>query len=79
MTAPGPLTAPCTAAAGVLVQPLARRLDRPDRPRLLVIGMSLVTVGLLAAAALLSCGYGFCLVFGLAEVQRLARPAELPG
>jgi MFS family permease len=90
----GALAALCTAAAGVLVQPLARRLDRPDRPRLLVIGMSLVTVGLLAeagvaairqpvlvlaAAALLGCGYGFCLVFGLAEVQRLARPAELAG
>ncbi len=90
----GALAAVCTAAAGVLVQPLARRLDRPDRPRLLVIGMSLVTVGLvaeagvaalrqpvlvLAAAALLGCGYGFCLVFGLAEVQRLARPAELAG
>jgi MFS family permease len=90
----GALAALCTAAAGVLVQPLARRLDRPDRPRLLVIGMSLVTAGLvaeawvaalrqpvlvLAAAALLGCGYGFCLVFGLAEVQRLARPAELAG
>ncbi len=90
----GALAALCTAAAGVLVQPLARRLDRPDRPQLLVIGMSLVTAGLLAeawvaavrqpvlvlaAAALLGCGYGFCLVFGLAEVQRLARPGELAG
>jgi hypothetical protein len=92
----GALAALCTAAAGVLVQPLARRLDRPDRPQLLVIGMSLVTAGLLAeagvaavrvpvlvlvlaAAALLGCGYGFCLVFGLAEVRRLARPAELAG
>ncbi len=90
----GALAALCTAAAGVLVQPLARRLDRPDRPQLLVIGMSLVTAGLiveagvaavrvpvlvLAAAALLGCGYGFCLVFGLAEVQRLAKPAELAG
>ena len=90
----GALAALCTAAAGVLVQPLARRLDQPDRPQLLVIGMSLVTAGLLAeagvaavrqpvlvlaAAVLLGCGYGFCLVFGLAEVQRLARPAELAG
>ena len=33
----------------------------------------------LAAAVVLGCGYGFCLVFGLAEVQRLARPAELAG
>jgi Major Facilitator Superfamily len=90
----GALAALCTAMSGVLVQPLARRIDRPDRPRLLLIGMSLVTVGLLLeagvvavgapmlvlpTAALLGAGYGFCLVFGLAEVQRLARPAELAG
>jgi hypothetical protein len=90
----GALAALCTAMSGVLVQPLARRLDRPDGPRLLVVGMSLVTVGLaleagvvalrqptlvLLAGAVLGCGYGFCLVFGLAEVQRLARPAELAG
>ncbi|HUY51938.1 MAG TPA: MFS transporter [Streptosporangiaceae bacterium] len=90
----GALAALCTAASGVLVQPLARRLDQPGRPRLLVIGMSLVTVGLvveagvaalgqpilvLVAAALLGSGYGFCLVYGLAEVQRMARPAELAG
>jgi MFS family permease len=90
----GALVALCTAMAGVLVQPLARRLDRPDRPRLLVAGLSVVTAGLLleagvaalrqpllvlVAAALLGCGYGFCLVFGLAEVQRMARPAELAG
>jgi Major Facilitator Superfamily len=90
----GALAALCTAMSGVLVQPLARRLDRPDRPRLLVIGMSLVTAGVLLeagvaavhqpilallTAAVLGGGYGFCLVFGLAEVQRMARPAELGG
>lgn len=90
----GALAALCTAMSGALVQPLARRLDRPDRPRLLVVGMSLITVGLLAeagaaaarqpalvllAGALLGCGYGFALVFSLAEVQRLARPEELAG
>jgi MFS family permease len=31
----------------------------------------------LAAAVVLGCGYGFCLIFGLGEVQRLARPAGL--
>jgi hypothetical protein len=89
-----------TALSGVLVQPLARRLDgrdHPARPRLLTAGLGLVTAGLLAeagiaslgrlgpwqpvlvllAAAVLGCGYGFCLVFGLAEVARLARPGDL--
>jgi predicted MFS family arabinose efflux permease len=90
----GALVALCTAMAGVLAQPVARRLDQPGRPRLLVLGMSLVTVGLLLAAGaaaarqsilvllvavVLGCGYGCCLAFGLAEVQRLARPAELAG
>jgi MFS family permease len=91
----------CTAMSGVLVQPLARRFDRPDqpeRPRLLIAGLTLVTGGLLAgacitalgqlpglpvlvlcAALMLGCGYGICLVFGLAEVQRLARPDDLAG
>jgi hypothetical protein len=92
----------CTALSGVLVQPLARRLasrDHPQRPRLLIVGLTLVIVGLLAeagiaalappgpwqpalvlpAAAELGCGYGICLVFGLAEVARLARPGDLAG
>jgi MFS family permease len=91
-----------TAGGGVAAQPLARRLagrDRPGRPRLLVSGLTLVTVGLLAeagitaasalgpwqpvlallAAALLGCGYGITLVFGLTEVARLARPRDLAG
>jgi hypothetical protein len=33
----------------------------------------------LLAAAVLGCGYGLCLVFGLAEVARLARPGGLAG
>ena len=92
----------CTALAGVLVQPVARRLasrDHAARPRLLTAGLGLVTAGLLAeaaiaslgrlgpwqpvlvllAAAVLGGGYGFCLVFGLAEVARLARPDDLAG
>lgn len=81
-----------TALAGVLIQPLARRLSRPGRPALLIAGMSLVTAGLLveaavarlgqpglvlAGAVVLGCGYGCCLVYGLSEVQRLAPPGEL--
>ena len=31
------------------------------------------------AAATLGAGYGFCLVSGLLEVQRLARPGDLAG
>jgi hypothetical protein len=33
----------------------------------------------LLAAAVLGAGYGLCLVFGLAEVARLARPGDLAG
>src|SRR5581483_3400646 len=33
----------------------------------------------LLAAAVLGAGYGICLVFGLAEVARLARPGDLAG
>ncbi|HEX6470171.1 MAG TPA: hypothetical protein VF069_13820 [Streptosporangiaceae bacterium] len=85
------------ASATIAASALARRLDRPGRPRLLVIGLTLVIAGLLAdavvvryaglgaaqpalallAAAVLGGGYGCCLVFGLAEVQRLAGPGEL--
>ncbi|NUP49303.1 MAG: MFS transporter [Catenulispora sp.] len=90
-----------TAMSGVLIQPYARKVaattagqDRA-RPRLLVLGLVLVTVGTLAeagvaaldrigawqavltlvVAVVMGFGYGVLLVFGLAEVQRLA-PAE---
>ena len=33
----------------------------------------------LPAAVMLGCGYGCCLVYGLAEVQRIAPPGELAG
>ena len=90
----GALVALCTAMSGVLIQPLARRLARPGRPWLLVTSMALVTAGVAAeagvahvgqavlvlpAAVVLGCGYGCCLVYGLAEVQRLAPPGELAG
>jgi MFS family permease len=90
----GALVALCTAMSGVLIQPVARRLAQPGRPWLLVTSMALVTAGMAAeagvadlgravlvlpAAVVLGCGYGCCLVYGLAEVQRIAKPAELAG
>jgi len=83
-----------TALAGIAVQPLARRLDRPGRPRLIWASLTLVIAGLLIAAAaaaeaqpalvvvaviVLGAGYGCCQVCGLLEVQRLAEPASLAG
>ncbi|MEU7581302.1 MFS transporter [Streptomyces sp. NPDC041068] len=81
-----------TALAGILVQPLVRRVDRPGSPRLLTTALGLVVAGLLVAAGaaatyapwlvavaafVLGAGYGAAQVCGLLEVQRLARPAEL--
>ena len=83
-----------TAGAGILVQPLARRVDHPVRPRLLATGLAIVVAGLLvgaaaaaaaqpllviAAALVLGGGYGCCQVCGLLEVQRLAQPDRLAG
>jgi len=94
-----------TALSGVLIQPTARKVaaspagqDR-SRPRLLTLGLVLVTGGTLAdagvaalnglaawqavltllAAVVMGFGYGVLLVFGLAEVQRLAPPEDLAG
>ncbi|ACU75021.1 major facilitator superfamily MFS_1 [Catenulispora acidiphila DSM 44928] len=94
-----------TAMSGVAIQPFARRVaaspagqDRA-RPRLLTLGLALVTVGTLAeagvaalnslgawqavltlvVAVVMGFGYGILLVFGLAEVQRLAPPEDLAG
>jgi hypothetical protein len=88
------VTAGLTLAVGVLVQPLARRLDGVGDNRGATVGLVAVIVGMLvaalaatqgsplevlAAAALLGAGYGFILVSGLLEVQRLAGPDELAG
>ncbi len=88
------LIAVLTLGVGVLVQPVARRLDRLDSSRGAVAGLTLVAVGMLiaawaagldnplvvvAAGAVLGAGYGFCLVAGLLEVQRIANPDELAG
>jgi len=83
-----------TAGAGILVQPLARRVDDPVRPRLLSTALAIVVIGLLVGAAaaaaaqpllvigaalVLGAGYGCCQVCGLLEVQRMARPDRLAG
>ncbi|GAB2834099.1 MFS transporter [Actinoallomurus bryophytorum] len=83
-----------TAFAGIFVQPLARRVDVPGRPRLLATSMAIVVAGTLiaalaaavvqpvlvvVAALVLGAGYGCCQVCGLIEVQRLAGPGHLAG
>ncbi len=77
-----------TAVAGVLIQPLARRLEsgaasnRAGITGLLVLagGLALAAVTaqtqqdwlLVPCAVVLGCAYGLCLVAGLIEVQRIA-------
>jgi hypothetical protein len=76
------------ALAGILIQPLARRLDlRPGRNRAAAAGLLVLAAGLVLGAVtaqrrevwllvpsaiVLGCAYGMCLVAGLVEVQRLA-------
>jgi hypothetical protein len=79
-----------TALAGVLIQPAARALDalRWRRP-VGMVGLLVCAAGpvlgayalqagslwlLAPCAAVLGCAYGLCLVSGLVEVGRLARP-----
>jgi MFS family permease len=86
------LIAGLTLALGVLVQPVARRLDRVNDVRGICAGLTAVIAGTLLgalaaheqswplvipAAALLGCGYGLCLVSGLLETQRLAAREDL--
>ncbi|WP_336819469.1 MFS transporter [Gordonia sp. MMO-8] len=81
-------------AAGFGIQTLGKRFDKPGSPRIMVVALSFVVVGLalaaaayttlsiplaLVAAAVLGCGYGMALIAGLLEVQRIARPSELAG
>jgi MFS family permease len=84
-----------TALSGVLIQPLARRLDlRAKLNRSAVGGLLLLSVGLgvgavtahsqqtwllVPGAILLGGAYGMCLVAGLVEVQRMAGADELAG
>jgi MFS family permease len=81
-----------TLGTGVLVQPIARRLDTGSDVRTMAIGLSSCVVGCgveavtaataqpalaVVAALFLGPGYGFCLVAGLLETQRIAAPGEL--
>lgn len=83
-----------TLACGVLVQPLARRLDDVSSARAVVVSMMLMIAGILAAvvtaltrspelavlvAMLLGSAYGIAIVSGLLEIQRMAEPDELAG
>jgi MFS family permease len=84
-----------TAVAGVVAQPVARRLDAQDgRNRAATAGLMLLVGGLLLGALtayereawllvptaiLLGGAYGLCLVAGLVEVQRLAHERALAG
>ncbi|WP_270263879.1 MFS transporter [Kocuria marina] len=79
---------------GFFIQPLGRHLDRDGSIRSIAVGMVAVILGMLtavaaaatlnivvvlAASAVLGCGYGLVLVSGLQEVQRIARPDDLAG
>lgn len=81
-----------TALAGVLVQPLLRRIHRPDTAQLLLISMVTVIASIavaawaaqirspwmvLAASVLLGVAYGCTQFCGLAEVQHLVEPRSL--
>ncbi len=82
-----------TAFAGVLIQPLGRRLDASPRGnRAATVGLVTVAAGLglgaytahaqevwllVPCAMVLGCAYGLCLVGGLVEVQRMAAPDGL--
>ena len=81
-----------TLGTGVVVQPLARRLDQRNHRVGPAAGLGLVATGAvvetvtavthepavaLLAALLLGAGYGFCLVGGLLETQRIATADEL--
>ncbi len=88
------LIAVVTLASGFVAQLVARRVDRPGTLRVpatallvlavgcgLAVGTALTrSVGLgLVADVALGVGYGFALIGGLTEVQRLARPDDLAG
>ena len=88
------LLAVVTLACGAAIQPFAVGIGRVTGGRQLVVGLGLVVVGVLLVAlesvvrapplgvpvaAVLGAAYGLCLVAGLTEVQRMARPDDLAG
>ena len=79
---------------GVGAQTVVRRIDRAGSARTIVVSFAATTVGLalaawaalsmllpvaIVAAAALGTAYGFLLVTGLQEVQRIAGPDDLAG
>jgi hypothetical protein len=84
-----------TALSGVLIQPLARRLEaHAASNRAGIVGLTVMGGGLVLAAGtaqaqqtwlllpcaiVLGCAYGLCLIAGLVEVQRLAGDDGLAG
>jgi hypothetical protein len=90
----GGVAAAVTLGAGVLIQPLAHRLDRRRPVTGQLLGLAATAAGAVVAAgaaasgspalALLAAvslggGYGLGIVSGLLETQRLAEPQQLAG
>ncbi len=88
------LLAVVALGCGAAIQPFAVRIGAATGGRQLLVGLGLVVVGVLLVAlesvvrapllgvpiaAVLGAGYGLCLVSGLTEVQRMARPDDLAG
>ena len=88
------VSAGLTLGAGLLVQPVARRMSNRHVRLVLVAGLGAVIAGLgvaaltawlddpvlaLISAVILGAGYGLCLVFGLTEVSRIAGEGQLAG
>ena len=88
------LLAVVTLAFGASIQPFAVRIGAATGGRQLLVGLGLALAGILLLAleavvalpllglpiaALLGAAYGLCLVSGLTEVQRMARPDDLAG
>lgn len=88
------IVAGLTLGTGVLIQPLARRLDAAGDVRGATVGLVAAAVGCLVEAAaaataqpvlalvgavLLGAAYGTCLVAGLLETQRIAPADEQAG
>lgn len=80
--------------AGLFIQSLGRRIDRPEGVRATVVALLMLVLGMafaavaahlltvwmaLVAAVVLGCGYGLALISGLLEVQRIAGPDDLAG
>jgi predicted MFS family arabinose efflux permease len=83
-----------TLGAGVLVQPLAKRLDSISTARATIVAMVAMACGMgvgawaaaahspwlaLGCAVLLGAAYGVAIVSGLLEIQRMVTPDDLAG